>query len=87
MVTVKEIRALLGSDVDSIGRTKEGAVIVRKGFFYRNGMDSYKFAKQINDKLVAANITAKVVQDGEKYAAFRGSATVAQSSHWYAVIA
>ena len=83
MVTLKQVRAALESNVDSIGKNKAGAIVVRRGFFYRNGMSSEKFTYFIDSKLREAGLSFKIVRDGEHYAPFRGGATVAQSSHWY----
>jgi hypothetical protein len=83
MVTVKQVRAALQSNVDSVGKNKVGGIVVRRGFFYRNGMSSEKFTDFIDFKLREAGLSFKIVRDGEHYAPFRGGATVAQSSHWY----
>ena len=83
MVTVKQVRAALSHHADSIGKNKEGAIVIRKGFFYRNGNSSEKFTYMVDNALREAGLSFKIVRDGEKYAPFRGGATVAQSSHWY----
>ena len=82
-VTIKQVRAALSHNADSIGKNKEGAIVVRRGFFYRNGMSTDKFTAFVDHKLREAGLSFKIVRDGEHYAPFRGSATVAQSSHWY----
>lgn len=82
-VTIKQVRAALSSSVDSIGKNKEGSIVVRRGFFYRNGMSSEKFTDLIDFQLREAGLSFRIVRDGEHYAPFRGGASVAQSSHWY----
>ena len=85
-VTVKQIREALNYSVDTIGKNKAGAIVVRKGFFYRNGMSSEKFTARVSELLKAAGIEFTVMRDGEHYAAFRGGASVATQSHWYVEI-
>lgn len=83
MLTIKQVRAALANNADTVGKNKAGAIVVRRGFFYRNGMDSQKFAHLIDHKLREAGLSFKIVREGEHYAAFRGGASVAQQSHWY----
>jgi hypothetical protein len=82
-VTVKQVRDALSHHADSIGKNKAGAIVIRKGFFYRNGWSSGEFTYFVDHKLREAGLSFKIVRDGEHYAPFRGGATVAQSSHWY----
>jgi hypothetical protein len=82
-VTVKQVRDALSHHADSVGKNKVGAIVIRKGFFYRNGWSVEKFTDFVDFKLREAGLSFKIVRDGEHYAPFRGSATVAQSSHWY----
>jgi hypothetical protein len=82
-VTIKQVRAALEIGVDSIGKNKAGAIVIRRGFFYRNGMDCAKFTAKVDAALKAAGLEFTIVRDGEHYAPFRGGASVAQSSHWY----
>lgn len=65
---MKEIRdALVGMDV-AIGRNKQGQIVVRRGFFYRHGMDSAKLAADVTQALEAAGVSYLVLDQGEKYA-------------------
>lgn len=86
-ITVKQVRAALSHSVDTIGKTKSGAVVVRRGFFYRNGMSSEKFSARVAELLKAAGLEFTVVREGEHYAPFRGGASVATQSHWYVELA
>lgn len=85
----KSILAILKENVtaDSISKTKDGAYIFRREFFYRHGMDANKFATNITAQLTSTHmpiVTQFVVEDsGEHYATFRGGASIAQSSHWW----
>jgi hypothetical protein len=83
---MKEIRDALAGVADTVGRNKQGQIVVRRGFFYRHGMDSEKFANRVRAALKAAGLGYLVLDQGEKYAAFRGGQTVAQGSHWWAVL-
>jgi hypothetical protein len=82
---MKEIRdALVGMDV-AIGRNKQGQIVVRRGFFYRHGMDSTKLAADVTQALEAAGVSYLVLDQGEKYAGCWGQ-TVAQGSHWWVIL-
>lgn len=86
MAKISEIRNVLGTVADSIGRRKDGAIVVRRSFFYRHGMDSNKFREVISQALVNANIPFSTIETDEIWKPFRGGASVAQNSHWLAVI-
>ncbi len=83
---MKHVRDALVTVVDTVGKSK-GELIVRRGFFYMMGQNSEKFAARVNAALEKAGLTERVVQHGAKYANFRGGQTVAQGSHFWAVIA
>ena len=83
MTTVKSIKTALSGIADSVGRNKAGNFVVRRGYFYRNGMDSDKFADRVVQTLAAANITVRVVESRDNWRPFKGGGTVAQNSHWF----
>jgi len=85
-VTIKQVRLALDATADSIGKNKVGAIVIRRGFFYRNGMSCTKFTEQVDTALKAAGLEFTIVRDGEHYAPFRGGASVANQSHWYVEI-
>lgn len=87
MATVKQVKDALTHHVDTVGKQKDGSIVVRRGYFYRMGMDSDKFAADVQRLLDTALPGAKVVDKGDRWKPFRGGATTAQSSHFYAVIA
>ena len=86
MLTVKQVRAVLEGYADTIGRNKDGHIVVRKGFFYTNGMSGEKFADGAVKRLAEAGIRARIVDTATIWKAFRGGATVAQGSHFNAVL-
>lgn len=83
---MKHVRDALVTVVDTVGKSK-GELIVRRGFFYMMGQNSEKFAARVNAALEKAGVPQRVVRHGSKYATFRGGQTVAQGSHFWAVIA
>jgi hypothetical protein len=87
MLTVKQVRPILESYADSIGRNKAGNIVLRKGFFYTHGMDGHKFAQAAIARLAARGITAQVVEVDTVWKPFKGGATVSQGSHFLAVLA
>ena len=82
-VSVKEVKDLLFGTCDTVGRNKDGNIVIRRGYFYRNGMDSQKFAARVMEKLGDA---VTLVECGDHWAPFRGGASVARGSHFYAVV-
>lgn len=72
---------------DSVGKKKDGTFVVRRGYFYRNGMDGQKFRDAIVKSLSLHGLgDVEVVDYGDHWAPFRGGASVAQSSHFYVTI-
>ena len=86
-VTVKQVKEVLSHSMDQVSKLKNGNIIVRKGYFYRNGLDQYKVRDSVVKKLQDAGFTATVVDCGDHWAAFNGGATVARSSHFYVELA
>ena len=70
---------------DQIGRNKDGNYVFRKGYFYRNGMDSDKWAQRVADQLAKAGLKATLIDSYDHWAAFRGGAGVKASSHFAAI--
>ncbi len=82
---MKQIRAALDMVADTVGRSK-GEIVARRGFFFKGNMDAARFAARVNSALERAGCVERVVEYGEKWAAFRGGQTVAQGSHFWARI-
>lgn len=77
-MTLKTVRAALGSAVDSCSY-KDGVFTVRRGFFYTHGATAGHLAARVK----AALPSATLVDQGEVWKAFRGGASTAQQSHWF----
>jgi hypothetical protein len=71
---------------DSVGKDKTGHLVVRRGYFYRNGGDSEKLAASVSRHLTDAGIKHTVVDHGDHWAPFRGGASTRNSSHWWAKV-
>ena len=70
---------------DSIRGKGPNTYIFRKGFYYRHGGDAKTFANRVSEELTGLGIAHKLVDCGEKWAAFKGGASLASQSHWWAV--
>lgn len=70
---------------DSVAKKKNGNIIIRRGYFYRHGMDSDKFVGAIANRLKAAGIeaAATLIDYGDHYTTFKGGASLARSSHFW----
>lgn len=86
MLTVSKLKTATDILADSVGKKKDGTFVIRRGYFYRNGMDAFKFRDSVVRKLASAGIEAEVVDFGDHWAPFNGGATVARSSHFYVVV-
>ena len=71
---------------DTVSKRKDGMIVVREGFFYRFGKDVSVLEKKVLTVCEKLGIKVTVMESGEHWAAFRGGASVANSSHWYVVI-
>ena len=78
MARVKEV-----APGDQVSRDKEGNFVFRKGYYYRMGMDSQKFANNVKNSLEKAGLNVEVVDHGDHWAAFRGGASIKASSHFW----
>lgn len=87
MLTLKSIRAAVTHHSDTVGKRKDGSFIIRHGYYYRNGVDADKFAKAIEALLTAAGLEFTTVDKGDHWAAFRGGASTANSSHFWITVA
>lgn len=85
MTILKQIKENVFAD--SFGRNKAGNIVLRREFFYTHGKTSEDFASKVQAQLDSAGIAANVIDSGEQWAAFRGGASVAKSSHWWVEVA
>lgn len=69
---------------DQISKNRAGNIIFRKGYYYRHGQDAQSFANNIENQLKNLNIDAVLVEYHDIFKPFRGGASLAQSSHFYA---
>lgn len=74
---LREIKDIVSADM--IGRSADGTITCHWGFFYSNGKDPEHYVTRVMDRLPGAI----VLDSGRVDKAFRGSATVAQSSHFW----
>lgn len=71
---------------DKIGRTKDGAVVLRKGFFYSGGGTGEEYARGVSQKLTDAGVKHTVVDHGMERKPFRGGAPIERQSHFWAKV-
>lgn len=82
-----QVRANLDAYADSVGQKKDGTIVVRRGYFYRNGMDSARFATNVAKLLADAGLPVVMTEHGDHWSAFRGGASIANSSHFWVAFA
>lgn len=78
LMQLKEKMLDAGIHPDSIGRDREGNFVARWGFFYTHGRTSSGCAAQVKTVFPEAQI----IDDQKIWKRFRGSASVANSSHF-----
>lgn len=77
---VKRVKEAVLSD--SVGRAKNGDIVVRQEYFYRHGQTSRGFASAVSEQLTQAGIQHEVTGSWDKFTPFRGGASTARSSHF-----
>jgi len=77
---IKDIKEKLSGVADTVGKRKDGCIVVRRGFFYRHGNSAEAFAQNIRAH------GFKVLDQGETNKPFNGGGGTAQNSHWWAVL-
>ncbi len=80
---VGEIRNALDALADSVSKRKDGTIVIRRGFYYRHGADAESYRIAVCKKLNSTGIQYSIKDYGEKWAAFRGGASLASQSHWW----
>jgi len=76
----------LFSGVDSIGKRKNGNIIIRRGYFYRHGKDVYDLKMYVENTLRLHGVKYNIVDYGDTWKNFRGDGGVARGSHWWVEI-
>lgn len=82
---IKELRDIIMPD--SISKRKDGMVVLRRGFFYRDNKTAESFANRVESALRSCTMPGSVIDSGEVWKPFKGGASVANQSHWYVVVA
>ena len=68
---------------DQVSKQKDGTIMFRRGYFYRHGMTPEQFRDQIVAQLKSAGFQFDVLDCGDHWTTFNGSASLAKSSHFY----
>jgi len=68
---------------DQLSRKKDGTFVAYRTYFYTGGVTSSAYAGKIMQQLASAGFTAELIGHGDHFAAFKGGASVKQSSHWW----
>ena len=68
---------------DGVSRKKDGTIVVRRGYYYTHGKDAEDFFLAVGAALKKAGIQYSVKDYGDHWAAFKGGASLAKSSHWW----
>ena len=79
--TVKELQEHY-CGVDQI-TFRNGVFTFRKGFFYTMGGSEDKLRTRLEKTLTGAGFKFKYIDGGEKWTAFGGGSSLANSSHWW----
>jgi len=85
-ITTKFLKELRLADTVSKKRDGSGNYIFRTGFYYRMGKSAQWLADRVSTNLTEHGIDHEIVDKGEKFVAFRGGDSVAQGSHFWAII-
>jgi hypothetical protein len=81
MSTSSKIRNLFpGLDITA---KKDGTFVLRRGYFYRHGMDEEKLAANVLKTMETSPFVTKIIDKGDHFAAFRGGAKTKNQSHFW----
>ncbi len=90
LMKTKSFLATLRDDVvmaDAFGKNKAGNVVIRQGYFYRHGQTPEIFKARVEAQCKSAGVAIRIVGCGDHWAAFRGGASIARSSHFWVEVA
>ena len=74
------------ASADTVGKNKDGHIVVRKGFYYSHGKTAEDHANAVSKSLHAACIEHTVVDSGQVWKPFRGGASTAAQSHYWVTV-
>ncbi len=80
---IAQVRNALSYHADQVSKRKDGTIVIRKGFYYRQGKDAQDFFLKVGEVLKEAGVPCSVKDYGEKWTAFKGGSALAKSSHWW----
>lgn len=83
-LSIKAVREALCGFADTVGKNKNGEIVVRRGFFYTHGMTSNEFAENCLHLIRKTGLEPTLVEHNEVWKPFRGGASTANSSHFSA---
>jgi len=85
-ITTGQIKNILGSMVDTVGKRRDGSFVIRLGFYYRHGVDAEAYRIAVTKKLNGSGLNYSLKDWGEKWTTFRGGASISNQSHWFVEI-
>ena len=83
---VSQVSNVLASLADSVSKRRDGSIVIRRGFYYRHGVDAESYKIAVCKKLNESGLQYKIKDYGEKWTTFRGGASLASQSHWWVEI-
>lgn len=82
-LTARALSEIVWADQVSKKRDGSGNFIFRKGYFYSHNDNEDNFAEHITKQCEDNNLNVNIVDKGNHWAAFKGGASIAKSSHWW----
>ena len=87
MSAVSRVKKALGALANSVSKRRDGTIVIRRGFYYRHGMDAESYRIEVCKVLNACESLPYALKDyGEHWTSFRGGASLANQSHWFVEI-
>ena len=84
-LTATKLNEVIVAEQISKKRDGSGHFIFREGYFYRHGNSLQRFADKIASQLNDQGFEFEIIDQGDHWTSFNGSASVANSSHFWVI--
>lgn len=85
MLTLEQLKEIIGSTADQVSQRKDGSFVCRRGYFYHNDQSVQGFMLQIATKLNEAKVKYEFTEYYDHWAPLGEGAPLHRQSHFAVV--